>query len=105
MRASLPSTIATPSSNAIIWRDDDGRAAAGAAEADRRLASRRATAPFLGVPLPIKDLTPVAGWPVTYGSRGAPDWAERARASSVVDALVTMPASCSAGARTPRSSA
>ena len=28
--------------------------------------------PFLGVPLPIKDLTPVAGWPVTYGSRGAP---------------------------------
>jgi amidase len=25
------------------------------------------------VPIPIKDLTPVAGWPVTYGSNGAPE--------------------------------
>jgi amidase len=63
--------------NAIVWRnDEDGRAAA--AEADRRLASgadadSAENAPFLGVPMPIKDLTPVAGWPVTYGSRGAPD--------------------------------
>ncbi len=29
--------------------------------------------PFFGVPIPIKDLTPVAGWPVTYGSWGAPE--------------------------------
>jgi len=58
-----------PQLNAVIWRnDEDGRA--GAAEADRRLAAGE-EAPFLGVPLPIKDLTPVAGWPVTYGSRGA----------------------------------
>jgi amidase len=56
--------------NAIVWRnDEDARAAA--VEADRRLAAGE-EAPFLGVPLPIKDLTPVAGWPVTYGSRGAP---------------------------------
>jgi amidase len=56
--------------NAITWRnDDDARAAA--AEADRRLAAGERV-PFLGVPLPIKDLTPVAGWPVTYGSHGAP---------------------------------
>ncbi len=56
--------------NAVIWRnDEDARAAA--AEADRRLAAGEA-APFLGVPLPIKDLTPVAGWPVSYGSRGGP---------------------------------
>lgn len=59
-----------PELNAVIWRnDDDARAAAK--EADRRLAAGD-SAPFLGIPLPIKDLTPVAGWPVTYGSRGAP---------------------------------
>jgi amidase len=56
--------------NAVIWRnDEDARAAA--ADADRRLAAGE-QAPFLGVPLPIKDLTPVTGWPVSYGSRGAP---------------------------------
>jgi amidase len=59
-----------PELNAVIWRnDEDARAAA--ADADRRLAAGE-QAPFLGVPLPIKDLTPVAGWPVSYGSRGAP---------------------------------
>ena len=59
-----------PELNAVIWRnDDDARAAAR--EADRRLAAGD-SAPFLGIPLPIKDLTPVAGWPVTYGSHGAP---------------------------------
>jgi amidase len=60
-----------PQLNAVIWRNDD-EARAAAAEADRRLAAG-GEAPFLGVPLPIKDLTPVAGWPVTYGSRGAAD--------------------------------
>src|SRR5439155_8665848 len=59
-----------PELNAITWRNDE-EARAAAAEADRRLAAGGA-APFLGVPLPIKDLTPVAGWPVTYGSQGAP---------------------------------
>jgi amidase len=63
-----------PELNAVIWRnDEDARAAA----ADRRLAAAEQSdeqqqAPFLGVPLPIKDLTPVAGWPVTYGSNAAP---------------------------------
>src|ERR1700683_5516465 len=56
--------------NAIVWRNDE-QARASAAEADRRLAAGEA-APFLGVPLPIKDLTAVAGWPVSYGSRGGP---------------------------------
>jgi amidase len=59
-----------PDLNAITWRNDE-EARAAAAEADRRLAAGGA-APFLGVPLPIKDLTPVAGWPVTFGSRGGP---------------------------------
>jgi len=63
-----------PELNAVIWRNDEG-ARAAAEEADRRLAAgeQGGLAPFLGVPLPIKDLTPVAGWPVTYGSNGAPD--------------------------------
>jgi amidase len=76
-----------PELNAVIWRNDEaGRAAA--AEADRRLASGGAVedAPFLGVPMPIKDLTPVAGWPVTYGSNGAPAGASE-RSELVVDAL------------------
>ena len=71
--------------NAVIWRnDEDARAAA--AEADRRLAAGE-DAPFLGVPLPIKDLTAVAGWPVTYGSRGGPS-APSEESELVVDALV-----------------
>jgi amidase len=74
--------------NAVVWRDDE-QARAAAAAADRRLAEGEpdGAAPFLGVPIPIKDLTPVAGWPVTYGSRGAPEGASE-RSELVVDALV-----------------
>jgi amidase len=71
--------------NAIVWRNDD-EARASAAEADRRLAAGE-SAPFLGVPLPIKDLTPVAGWPVTFGSRGAPTGVS-AENDPVIDALL-----------------
>jgi amidase len=60
-----------PELNAIVWRDDEG-ARAAAAEADARIAAGE-EAPFLGVPIPIKDLTLVEGWPVTYGSNGAPE--------------------------------
>ncbi len=60
-----------PELNAVVWRnDEEGRRAAVAA--DKRIADGE-EAPFLGVPMPIKDLTPVAGWPVTYGSNGAPE--------------------------------
>jgi amidase len=73
-----------PELNAVIWRnDDDARAAAE--EADRRLAAGE-DAPFLGVPIPIKDLTPVAGWPVTFGSRGGPAGVSD-ESELVVDAL------------------
>lgn len=60
--------------NAVIWRNDD-EARARAREAAAALAAPGGAElpPFHGVPLPVKDLTPVAGWPVTYGSRGAPD--------------------------------
>jgi amidase len=74
-----------PQLNAVTWRND-GEARAAAAEADRRLAAG-GQAPFLGVPLPIKDLTPVAGWPVTFGSRGASDRPSE-ESELVVDALV-----------------
>jgi amidase len=73
-----------PELNAITWRNDE-QARADAAEADRRLADGD-EAPFLGVPVPIKDLTPVAGWPVTYGSHGAPE-APSEQSELVVDAL------------------
>ncbi|HEX4189054.1 MAG TPA: amidase [Solirubrobacteraceae bacterium] len=74
-----------PQLNAVTWRNDE-EARAAAAEADRRLAAGE-EAPFLGVPLPIKDLTPVAGWPVTFGSRGASEQPS-AESELVVDALV-----------------
>src|SRR4051812_22061835 len=56
---------------AIVGRDE-GAARHAAQHADGALA-RGEDAAFLGVPLPIKDLTPVAGWPVTYGSNGGPE--------------------------------
>ena len=57
---------------AIVWRDDEG-ARAAARRADDRVARTPAEElpPFMGVPIPIKDLTLVEGWPVTFGSRGA----------------------------------
>ena len=60
-----------PQLNAVIWRDDEAARAAARA-ADERIAAGE-EGPFLGVPIPIKDLTAVAGWPVTYGSHGASD--------------------------------
>jgi amidase len=60
-----------PELNAVIWRDDE-EARAAARAADARLAAGE-EAPFLGVPIPIKDLTAVAGWPLTFGSHGAPE--------------------------------
>jgi amidase len=71
--------------NAVVWRDDDS-ARAEARAADERLA-RGDDAPFLGVPMPIKDLTEVHGQPVTYGSRGRPMDPWDGPSELVVDAL------------------
>ena len=62
-----------PQLNAFCHRaDDDVRAAASAAtEAVVRATSTEDLPPFFGVPLPIKDLLDVAGWPTSYGSAGA----------------------------------
>jgi amidase len=57
--------------NAVIWRNDD-EARAAAAEATKAVTRGDDLGPFHGVPIPIKDLTKVAGWPVTYGSWAAP---------------------------------
>ncbi|HEV3229230.1 MAG TPA: amidase [Solirubrobacteraceae bacterium] len=71
--------------NAVIWRDDDA-ARAEARAADERLSAGEG-APFLGVPIPIKDLTEVNGQPVTYGSRGRPLTPWEGESETVVDAL------------------
>jgi amidase len=58
--------------NAFCHRaDDDVREAASAAADDVVAIAPEDLPPFHGVPLPIKDLFDVAGWPTTYGSVGA----------------------------------
>ena len=44
-------------------------------------------APFLGVPMPIKDLTEVQGWPISYGSRGRDESPWEGPTELCVDAL------------------
>jgi len=73
-----------PQLNAVIWRDDEAARAAARA-ADERLGDGDQS-PFLGIPIPIKDLTAVGGWPLTYGSAGAPE-GPSAESELVVDAF------------------
>jgi amidase len=73
--------------NAVIWRnDDDARARAREATAALAGPGGDELPPFYGVPIPIKDLTPVAGWPVTYGSAAAPEGVS-AESEMIVDAF------------------
>jgi amidase len=62
-----------PRLNAFCHRADDDvrKVASAAADAVVRAASTEDLPPFHGVPLPIKDLLDVAGWPTTHGSAGA----------------------------------
>ncbi len=63
-----------PALNAVIWIDeDDARARARAATEHIAAEGTDDLPPFFGVPIPIKDLSPVQGWPCTYGSPGASD--------------------------------
>jgi len=58
--------------NAVTWRrDDDVRAEARAAE--DALMRGEASGAFFGVPIAIKDLTFVEGWPMSMGSRALID--------------------------------
>ncbi|MGA3146416.1 MAG: amidase [Acidimicrobiales bacterium] len=61
-----------PALNAVIWRNDEDARGDAKKLGDRIAVGAEDLPPFAGVPLPIKDLLPVAGQPVTYGSRGAP---------------------------------
>jgi len=61
--------------NAVIWRNDE-EALEVARRAENEVLSAESPddlPPFCGVPIPIKDLTPVEGWPLTYGSGAVPD--------------------------------
>jgi amidase len=63
-----------PALNAIIWRsDEEARASARTAAVLVVSESVDDLPPFLGVPLPIKDMTAAAGQPLTYGSYAASD--------------------------------
>lgn len=60
-----------PQLNAFCFRADDEVRAAAAKATDAVLTTPLDELPaFHGVPLPVKDLNNVAGWPTTYGSRG-----------------------------------
>ena len=61
-----------PVLNAVCFRDDE-RARADAAAVDDAIAAGRADelGPFAGVPMLIKDLNDVEGWPTSLGSRAA----------------------------------
>jgi Asp-tRNA(Asn)/Glu-tRNA(Gln) amidotransferase A subunit family amidase len=61
-----------PRLNAFCHRaDDDVRtAASAAADVVARAGTTEDLPPFLGVPLPIKDMFDVAGWPTIHGSAG-----------------------------------
>ncbi len=77
-----------PDLNAVIWRnDDEARAAARRAADEVAKMPAEELPPFHGVPIPIKDLTPVEGWPTTYGSAGA-SGEPAAESELVVEAFV-----------------
>ncbi len=76
-----------PALNAVVWLDpDDARARARAATERIAAEGTDDLPPFFGVPIPIKDLHAVAGWPCTYGSPGASD-APAAESGLVVERL------------------
>ncbi|MBA2281820.1 MAG: amidase [Actinomycetota bacterium] len=75
--------------NAFSHQDPEEvrRRAGFAADALTRADDPADLPPFLGVPLPIKNLNPVAGWPCTYGSKGA-SAGPRLESDPIVDRFV-----------------
>jgi amidase len=59
-----------PVLNAFAYRDDE-QARVEARAADAQLVDGGDVPPFCGVPIPVKDLNHVAGWPTTHGSRAS----------------------------------
>lgn len=64
--------LVNPAINAIIWRDDE-TSLRQAAAADAAVRAGEQLGPFHGVPMPIKELSWVAGQPGTFGSLGVSD--------------------------------
>ena len=91
--------------NAFCHRADDDvrKAASAAADAVVRADSPEDLPPFHGVPLPIKDLLDVAGWPTTHGSAGPSRRRPRHRIRSCNGS--STPASCCSERPPPPSSA
>jgi amidase len=74
--------------NAFCHRaDDEVRGAAKRAADVVATTDAAELPPFFGVPLPIKDLNAVAGWPSTQGSRGT-SWEPQTSSDFVVDRFV-----------------
>jgi len=61
-----------PKINAVVWRRDE-ELRAEARTAEQAIMRGEDLGPFHGVPMPVKDLTDVEGWPTTFGSRAARD--------------------------------
>lgn len=61
-----------PALNAVTWRRDEA-VRKEAKEAEQSVMKGEARGPFFGVPMAIKDLLHIEGWPITYGSRAAKD--------------------------------
>lgn len=59
-----------PAINAVVWRRDEALRRE-AREAEEAVMQGRELGRFHGVPIAVKDLTDVEGWPTTYGSRAA----------------------------------
>jgi len=77
-----------PTLNAFAHRADDEVRGAAKRAADAVVTTPAdELPPFHGVPLPIKDLNPVAGWPCTYGSR-AGSTAPQAHSDPIVERFV-----------------
>jgi amidase len=73
-----------PALNAVTWRRDEA-VRKEAKDAEQAVMKGEARGPFFGVPIAIKDLLHIEGWPITYGSRAAKDnvcwWTSNAAAS------------------------
>ncbi|WP_213772259.1 amidase [Bradyrhizobium sp. dw_78] len=75
-----------PTVNAIIYLDvDAARARADAADADR--ARGKIWGKLHGLPMTVKDVHNVAGWPTTYGDPANRDWRPE-RNAAVIDRLI-----------------
>src|SRR5450756_107687 len=75
-----------PTVNAVIYLDlETARARADAADPDR--ARGKSWGRLHGLPMTVKDVHNVAGWPTTYGDPESRDWRPE-RNAAVIDSLI-----------------